>query len=68
MIFYMAVLTLITAIITPLLMIKSCYYSERNYRIGKLCWKISLVTGFLHSISFWATSIMLVYKSLDFIF
>lgn len=68
MIIYMAVLTIITAIITPLLLVRSCYYSERNYKKGKLYWKISIATGTIYSISLWVTLIMLVCKFVDFIF
>lgn len=68
MLIFMAILTLITAIVAPLLLVMSCYYSERNYKRGRLFWQASLVTGFVYSISFWTTIIMLVYKFLDFIF
>lgn len=68
MLIFMILLTTITAIATPLLLVKSCYYSERNYNRGKKYWIASLVVGFVYSLSFWITIAMSVFKVLEFIF
>ena len=68
MLIKMIVLTVLLLIVSTFTMVGSAYYSDKNYSLGKLLWRISIVSGGAYGLSALATIIMAVLQFLDFLF
>lgn len=68
MIITMIGITILLLIITTFTMVGSAYYSDKNYKLGKLLWRTSVISGFVYSLSGLITLGMIFYKFLDFLF
>lgn len=68
MIITMIGITILLLILSTFTMVGSAYYSDKNYKLGKLLWRTSIISGFVYSISGLTTLGIAIYKLLDFLF
>lgn len=61
-------ITILLLILSTFTMVGSAYYSDKNYKLGKLLWRTSIISGFVYSISGLTTLGIAIYKLLDFLF
>ena len=64
----MILLTLLLRIVAPLLYVQSANYSEDNYKLGKIYYKLGIIVDKLYSVSWIGLLLLMVIKALEFIF